>query len=104
MLAELLKGFSHVTVAPVENRFFGNAVTVAGLLTGSCLLHGLQGKGLGELLLIPSSMLRRGEDVFLDGMTVPELSEKLGVPVAAVEPDAESLYREISSPASGGGR
>jgi NifB/MoaA-like Fe-S oxidoreductase len=96
MLRELLKPFPDVAVVPVKNRFFGESVDVAGLLTGSDLLEGLQGKALGERVLIPSSMLRRGEDVFLDGMTVFELSEKLGVPVVPVEPDAESLWRYLN--------
>ena len=95
MLTELLRPFPNVTVAPVKNRFFGESVDVAGLLTGSDLLHGLQGKDLGGRVLIPSSMLRRDEDVFLDDMTVAELSVKLGVPVLPVEPDAESLGRVL---------
>jgi putative radical SAM enzyme (TIGR03279 family) len=95
MLRELLKELPSVSVIPVENRFFGASVTVAGLLTGSDLLHGLRDKDLGGRVLIPSGMLRRGEDVFLDDMTVSELSEKLGVPVIAVEPDAESLWRVL---------
>ena len=93
MLTELLKPFPNVTVAPVVNRFFGESVDVAGLLTGSDLLRGLRDKDLGGRVLIPSSMLRWGEDVFLDDMTVAELSGKLGVPVVPVEPDAESLGR-----------
>ncbi|MCL1806909.1 MAG: DUF512 domain-containing protein [Oscillospiraceae bacterium] len=95
MLTELLKPTPNVTVVPIENRFFGKTVDVAGLLTGSDLLHGLQGKDLGERVLIPSSMLRRGEDIFLDDMTVNALSEKLGVPVEPVEPDAEGLWRAL---------
>ncbi|MCL2002869.1 MAG: DUF512 domain-containing protein [Oscillospiraceae bacterium] len=96
LLSELLKDFPSVTVVPVKNRFFGDSVDVAGLLTGGDLLHGLRGLDLGERVLIPSSMLRRGEDVFLDDMTVGELSEKLGVPVITVCPDAESLLEELT--------
>ncbi|MDR0292548.1 MAG: DUF512 domain-containing protein [Oscillospiraceae bacterium] len=94
-LTKLLEPFPSVTVVPVENRFFGDSVDVAGLLTGSDLLSGLQGRDLGERVLIPSSTLRRGEDIFLDDMTVSELSEKLGVPVIPVEPDAEALWRGL---------
>jgi putative radical SAM enzyme (TIGR03279 family) len=95
MLAELVKDFPNVTVIPIKNRFFGETVTVAGLLTGRDLLHGLKDKDLGGRVLIPSSMLRRGEDVFLDDMTVGELSEKLGVPVIPVEPCADALWEEL---------
>jgi putative radical SAM enzyme (TIGR03279 family) len=100
MLTELLENFPEVTVVPIENRFFGASVTVAGLLTGSDLLHGLQGRELGGRVLIPSAMLRHGGEVLLDDMTVAELSEKLGVPVVPVEPDAESLRRALKASAS----
>jgi NifB/MoaA-like Fe-S oxidoreductase len=80
---------------PVENRFFGPSVNVAGLLTGKDLLNELRGRELGERVLIPSTMLRHGEEVFLDDMTPFELSEKLNVPVIPVEPDAASLWRTL---------
>jgi putative radical SAM enzyme (TIGR03279 family) len=95
MLAGLLKDFSFVEVVAVENRFFGPSVTVAGLLTGSDLLSGLEGRDLGGRVLIPSVMLRKGGEVFLDDMTVTELSEKLGVPVIPVEPDAGALLEVL---------
>jgi putative radical SAM enzyme (TIGR03279 family) len=95
MLTGLLKDFPGVNVVAVKNRFYGESVNVAGLLTGSDLLHGLRGRSLGEKVLIPASMLRRGEDIFLDDMTVGKLSAELGVPVIPVEPDAESLWREL---------
>jgi putative radical SAM enzyme (TIGR03279 family) len=95
MLADLLLPYPEVTVVAVENRFFGETVDVAGLLTGQDVLAGLRGRNLGDAVLIPSTMLRRGEDVFLDDMTVGQLSEKLEVPVTPVAPDAESLWREI---------
>jgi putative radical SAM enzyme (TIGR03279 family) len=108
MLTELLRPFPNVTVVPVENRFFGDTVNVAGLLTGGDLLHGLRGRKPDGRLLIPSNMLRRSPSCapsaplaaasrcFLDGMTVGELSEKLGVPVIPVEPDAESLWEVLT--------
>jgi putative radical SAM enzyme (TIGR03279 family) len=91
-----LKPFKNVTVVPVENRFFGSTVDAAGLLTGSDLQAGLAGKDLGGRVFIPSSMLRRGGDVFLDDMTVAGLAERLGVPVVPVEPDAEGLRRVLT--------
>lgn len=95
MLRELLASFPNVSVVPVENRFFGETVDVAGLLTGGDLLEGLRGRALGEAVLIPSTMLRRGEDVFLDDMTVSGLSSRLGVPAVPVEPNAEALRRAL---------
>lgn len=66
---------------PLENRYFGGNVHVAGLLTGGDLLEQLRGKPLGEALLIPGNMLRAGEAVFLDGMTLCELSQALDIPI-----------------------
>lgn len=79
----------------IENNFFGKKINVAGLLTGQDLLAQLQGKTLGEELLIPSAMLRQGEEIFLDDMTVEELSGALGVPVCAVDNDGQSLLDAV---------
>ena len=62
---------------------------------GQDLLQRLQGKDLGEALLIPQVMLRHGEGVFLDDMTLEELSAALGVPVIPVENDGEALLRAM---------
>ena len=78
-------------VYAVENDFLGHTVDVAGLLTGGDLLRQLRGKDLGEFLLIPLVMLRHGEGVFLDDMTVDQLSESLGVPVYPVDNDGDAL-------------
>lgn len=82
-------------VYPVVNRFFGETVTVAGLLTGRDLMDQLKGKDLGTRLLISETMLRHGETVFLDDVTVEELSEALGVPVVPVPQDGFALFDAI---------
>ena len=56
------------TVYPIVNHFFGETITVSGLVTGKDLIAQLKGRDLGERLLIPINMLRHGEDVFLDGL------------------------------------
>ena len=78
------------TVHPVANRFFGETITVSGLVTGGDLIGQLRGKELGERLILPSNMLRAGEQVFLDDVTVAQVEEALGVPVCPV--DAESGF------------
>lgn len=83
------------TVYAVENHFFGTQINVAGLVTGQDLLATLKGKPLGERVLIPEVMLKYGEPVFLDDMTVEELSEKLGVPVVPVRVDGRSFAEAI---------
>ena len=84
-----------IKVYPVVNRFFGETVDVAGLLTGSDLLAALRGKDLGERLLISATMLRHGGDVFLDDVSLAELSDTLGVPVVPVRPDGAELLDAV---------
>ena len=64
---------------------------MAGLVTGGDLAAQLGGLDLGEELLLPASMLRHQRDLFLDGMTVEELSAALSVPVRLVENDGFQL-------------
>ena len=68
-----------VHVHEIRNDFFGEKITVSGLITGQDLIAQLKGKRLGERLLLPINMLRAGEDVFLDDVTVPELEKTLQV-------------------------
>ena len=66
-----------INVYKIINHFFGESITVAGLLTGKDILEQLSGKDLGEILYIPQNALRAGEEVFLCGMTLKELKKKL---------------------------
>ena len=78
-------------VYPIQNRFFGETITVAGLVTGGDLIDQLRGKELGQRLLIPAHMLRAGERVFLDDVSLDDVERELGVPVTAVEQDGYEL-------------
>ena len=80
---------------PIVNRFFGETITVAGLLTGQDLLAQLKGRDLGTRVLLPQNTLRHGETVFLDDMTLEELSQGLGVPVIPVNQDGFDLFEAI---------
>ncbi|MBO5318373.1 MAG: DUF512 domain-containing protein [Ruminococcus sp.] len=82
-------------VYAIRNDFFGETITVAGLITGQDLISQLSGKELGDDLLISSSMLRSGSDVFLDDLTVPEVSQKLGVSVTATNNDGYDLLEAM---------
>ncbi len=84
---------ARVRVYAAKNLTFGGAVTVAGLLAGRDFLSALQGKDLGSKLLIPAASLR-DDNVFLDDMTLGELSDTLGVPVEPVA-DGYQLVSEI---------
>lgn len=79
----------------VENRFFGEKITVSGLLTGQDIMEQLQGRPLGEYLLLPCNLLRSGENVFLDDVTVEQVEKQLNTPVKIVEEDGASLVSAL---------
>ncbi len=85
----------HINVYKVINKFFGESITVSGLLTGKDIAEQLSGKELGDELLIPENALRHGEDVFLCGMTVDELSKELGVPIKTSGCDGYEFVESI---------
>ena len=84
-----------IDVHRIRNDFFGKNITVAGLVTGNDLLAQLDGKPLGERLVIPSVMLRAEGDMFLDSMTVGELSDALGVPITPSETNGTDFVSKI---------
>ncbi|MDD7219945.1 MAG: DUF512 domain-containing protein [Clostridia bacterium] len=88
----------HVNVYTIENRFFGERITVSGLITGTDLKEQLKGKDLGEKLLIPCNMLRSGEDVFLDDLTVKDLRESLGTEIVVVDENGADLVNCLINP------
>ena len=75
-----LKTHLHV----LSNIFWGKNVTVAGLLTGSDLFIGLKGKNLGEIVFIPSVMLKEGTELFLDNVSLSFLSNKLKTQIVPI--------------------
>ena len=81
-----------ITVNPIVNRFFGETVTVSGLITGQDLVAQLSGLEADEIL-ITESMLREGEDIFLDDMTLEQAQSALGIRITPVPDDgADLLY------------
>lgn len=84
-----------IDVVQIRNDFFGERITVSGLLTGQDLLAQLKGRDLGERLLLPCNMLRSGEEVFLDDVTVTELSGALQVPVTIVKSSGQDLLEAM---------
>ena len=82
-------------VYAIKNNFFGEKITVAGLVTATDIYDQLKDKNLGQALYIPSSMLRNEGDMFLDSITVEELSEKLGVDVVPTDCDGYAFVSAI---------
>ncbi|MFN9736703.1 MAG: TIGR03279 family radical SAM protein [Microcystis sp.] len=73
-----------VELVALNSDYWGQEITVTGLLTGQDILKGLQGKNLGDGVLLPSLMLKHGESVFLDDLTLETVINQLGVPIYPV--------------------
>lgn len=84
-----------IRVYCIENLFFGEKITVSGLLTGQDIRNQLKGQDLGEELLLPCNVLKADEDIFLDDMTLEELSESLQVPVNIIQSDGQDFVHKI---------
>lgn len=82
-------------VIAVKNDFFGERITVSGLVTGSDIIKQLRGKNIGKELLLPSSMLRYENDLFLDDVSVAEVQEKLNVKIKITDNDGYQLIDNI---------
>lgn len=91
---ELLPNY-HVLVYSIRNDFFGERITVSGLLTGQDLKAQLSGRELGERLLLPCNLLRSGEEVFLDDMTLDELKMALQVEIDIVKSSGQDLLNAM---------
>ena len=84
-----------IMIYPIRNDFFGEMITVSGLLTGQDLKAQLAGQNLGEKLLLPQNILKSGEHVFLDDITLEELEKALQVPVDIVKSSGKDFVDAI---------
>ena len=97
-MAEKLKSRYPGTVIhtyQIENRFFGERITVAGLVTGQDLKEQLSGKRLGKALLLPCNMFRSQEEVFLDDMTLDELKDALQSEIDIVKSSGQDFIDAV---------
>ncbi len=97
-IAELCKQKNpllEVSVYPIKNEFFGGYINVAGLVTATDILKQLKSEELGSELLIPNVMLRAEGDMFLDSITVEELSKSLNIKITPVGNDGYELVNAI---------
>ena len=93
-LTERFPGLS-LHVYAITNHFFGERITVSGLLTGSDMIEQLKGQRLGERILLPQNVLRSGEDYFLDDITVAEMEKALQVKVDIVKSSGYDFVHAI---------
>lgn len=93
LCGEFMRKFPNIKiqVIPIRNEYFGERITVSGLLTGRDIVSQLKGKSLGEKLLLPCNLLRSGEEVFLDDMTLTELKNALQVKTDIVKSSGQDL-------------
>lgn len=82
-------------VVPIVNHFFGESITVAGLLTGTDIIEQLKGKELGEYLVLPEVLLKSGEDVLLDDLHISDIERALQTRVRIVKSEGEALVRAV---------
>ncbi len=75
----------------IRNDFFGERITVSGLLTGQDIVAQLKAQPLGERLLLPCNLLRSGEEVLLDDMTLTQLKTALQVEIDIVKSSGQDL-------------
>lgn len=84
-----------ISVIAIRNDFFGERITVSGLITAQDLVSQLKNENLGQRLLVPCNMLRMGEAVFLDDWTVKEVENALQVPVDIVKSSGQDLLHSM---------
>lgn len=96
-LEEIKKKFPNrkVHLYPIRNDFFGEMITVAGLITGQDLIAQLKDKPLGSRLLLPECMFRSGEEVFLDDITRQEVENALQVSVNIVKSSGQDFVNAV---------
>ena len=97
ILEEIRKKFPNITthLYAIRNDFFGERITVSGLITGQDLTGQLKGQPLGERLLLPCNMLKIGEPVFLDDFTLEEVENSLQVKTYIVKSSGQDLLDAV---------
>ncbi len=106
MAEKMMEDFPELSIHVylIRNFFFGEMITVSGLLTGRDIITQLKGKYLGEELLLPCNVLRSGEDVFLDDVTVAELEKTLQVKTNIVKSSGYDFVNAVfGKPETNGG-
>ncbi|MDO5519403.1 MAG: DUF512 domain-containing protein [bacterium] len=84
-----------INLYTIVNDFFGHEITVAGLLTGGDIINQLKDKDLGDYLILPSVLLRSGEDVLLDDLTINDIQNALQTDIRIVQSDGTSFVNTI---------
>lgn len=86
-----------INVVEIKNKFFGETITVAGLLTATDIIDQLKGMDLGDGLIITKDMLKADEDIFLDNITLDEFKEKLDSEVIVAKVDGHEFIEVFTN-------
>ena len=84
-----------VEVYCIRNDFFGEMITVSGLMTGQDIIAQLKGKDLGQVLFLPENVLRAGEEVLLDDLTLSDLAGALEKPVDIIGSEGKNFVDKL---------
>lgn len=87
---------TQLSVVPVKNRLFGESVTVTGLVSGGDILEELKNVALGDVIIVPDVMLKEGEGVFLDDLTIEDLQTALGREIFVAESTPHGIYNILA--------
>jgi len=85
-----------IYVAKIINNFFGDTITVAGLITGKDIMEQLEKHQVGDYIIIPKNMLRSGDTVFLDDITIEDLEKHYDKKIIVCEYTGEDLIELIN--------
>ena len=96
LVMKKIKGLD-IKVIPIKNKFFGETITVAGLLTASDIIEQIEGEDLGDGLLITKAMLKADEDIFLDNITLEELEETLKTDIIVTKVDGHNFIEVFTN-------
>ena len=98
MANKIMEKFKNIeiNVYEIKNNFFGETITVSGLLTATDLIDQLKNEDLGETLYITRSMMKADEEIFLDNITLKELEEKLNLEVVPCKNEGTDVVDKIT--------
>jgi putative radical SAM enzyme (TIGR03279 family) len=84
-----------IKVFKIKNNFFGENITVAGLLTGRDIIARLKGERIAGNLLLPDVMLKSGTEMFLDDLCIPDVEKELGINIVVTKCSGYELWKNI---------
>jgi len=85
----------NLNVIGIKNEFFGSSVKVSGLVTAGDIISQMKGKNISRYIFIPDNMLRKGDLVFLDDLTIKDIEKELDVKVIVCKQDGSDLVENI---------